>query len=437
MAASMPPDPRQRPDPEIDRSWKTIDIVLVAVVAVLAGALLALWGQRSDGQVAELGPSSQTAQVSAGRDESPESSAAATVAELATTADQEVSRRFPDLMGLDIETARSTLAMSAASDPIAILVSHEAHADAAPGTVVRQAPMPGVEFGPDTHVNLWVAPPASAAAPTSAPEQEPEVHPQVQAQAMEIVGAIANEHSHEWRWIAPAMEHARLRFFEDLPDGCADAIGCYRHSTGEVWLSLDALREQSGLFSRRPSSRYIVLHELAHAYTRATPEGQSLEHKFSRHYAGCRLDRFDADSDRLAVELLADTMTLAAIWSMKDPLSTEFVLPFVNAGGRGGSVYFTGDGFDGCLADSEQPDPSLMTDVYTTLFDCASGHALDVFEANERRAERRFLVGTPSADEEAVLRACYGIECDDRGNCSDWSDNGARQTAARDAIRDR
>ncbi len=388
---------------------------------MLAGVLLGRWWDwDDDNRAVDTGEFPPATESSAVLDGSLGGGAVPTVAEPATTTAQQKSVRLPDVVGLDLETARLVLVDSGIRS---IRSEYTAHEHVAPGTVIMQRPRAGAEITPDTAVTLTIADP-----PAPVARQEPEVHPQVQAQAMEIVGAIADEHSDEWRWIVPAMERAQLSFFEDLPDSCASAIGCYNHSTGEVWLSLDALRKEPGPFDRS-SSRDIVLHELAHAFTRATSAGQALEHQFSRHYAGCRLDRLDLDTDRLAAELLADTMAFAAVQSLKDPQSLGLGRLFGTEGR--GYGYFTSDGFDGCLADSEQPDPSLMMDVYTALFDCMSDHALDVFEANE------VLVFNPSFDEKAVLRTCYGVECDDRSNCNGWSENDARQTAARDAIRDR
>ena len=70
------------------------------------------------------------------------------------------------------------------------------------------------------------------------------LHPQVQAQGLERVVAIIERHSDAWPWVVPAIDVAQLSFFEDLPSVCDSASGCYNHATGDIWLSLDALRER-------------------------------------------------------------------------------------------------------------------------------------------------------------------------------------------------
>ncbi|WP_423915905.1 hypothetical protein [Candidatus Poriferisodalis sp.] len=265
--------------------------------------------------------------------------------------------------------------------------------------------------------------------PSSAPD--PALHPQVQLQAMEIVETIVEEHTETWNWLDPALNAAQLNFFEELPASCASAIGCYNYATGEVWLSLDALRIEHKSYNpyEGPSSSDIVLHELAHAYTRSTSEGRQLLSQFIAHYAGCRSDRDGLSTDRLAVELIADTMAIAAMRTTEDPSRMSIIN--TRALGELDYGYFREGGFDGCLTDSREPDPALVEGIYATAFNCESEHALDVFEANHELA-----LGL-SVNELTILKTCYGIECDASGDCQGWSEADPRQTAAGEIIRHR
>ena len=199
------------------------------------------------------------------------------------------------------------------------------------------------------------------------------LHPQVQAQGLEMVTEIAERYSDTWHWPAPGLRAANLRFFEELPAECSSAIGCYHQWNGELWLSLDALRLEPTFFNRF-SADDIVLHELAHAYTRSNPHGARLLDLFADHYAGCRRDgrsgTHAVDAARLPAELLADTMAMTAT----ENDSRDY-------------GYFTEGGFDGCLADSRQPPQELIEAVYGTLFNCQSVAALDAFERIERAAQ--------------------------------------------------
>ena len=249
------------------------------------------------------------------------------------------------------------------------------------------------------------------------------LHPQVQAQGMERVVAIIERHSDAWPWVVPAIEVAQLSFFEDLPSVCDSAIACYNHAAGDIWLSLDALRERDpGSFSfflddHGPSD--IVLHELAHAYTRSYPTGSDLLDLFGQHYAGC--GSRGLDTDRLVAELLADTMAMAATragWSLPHDYG-----------------YFRSGGFSGCLVESSQPDEALFGAVYSTLFNCDSEHSLDVFENGRGRLRLRVV---PDADAVAVLLTCYGIECwtVNRG-CENVTETDERRDAAYERLHER
>ena len=251
------------------------------------------------------------------------------------------------------------------------------------------------------------------------------LHPQVQAQGLERVVAIIERHSDAWPWVVPAIEVAQLSFFEDLPSVCDSAIGCYNHATGDIWLSLDALRERDpGSFSfflddHGPSD--IVLHELAHAYTRSYPTGSNLLDLFGQHYAGC--SSRGLDTDRLVAELLADTMAMAATRAGSS-------LPH-------GYGYFRPGGFTGCLVESSQPDEALFGAVYSTLFNCDSEHALDTFENRDNPfLSRRVLFDDTDAD--FVLLTCYGIDCiaPNRG-CASLTEFDARREVAVERIRER
>ena len=234
---------------------------------------------------------------------------------------------------------------------------------------------------------------------TQQPATTTTLHPQVQAQGLERVVAIIERHSDAWPWVVPAIDVAQLSFFEDLPAVCDSAIGCYNHTTGDIWLSLDALRERDPLsFSfvfddRGPSD--IVLHELAHAYTRSFPQGSDLLDLFGQHYAGC--SGSGLDTDRLAAELLADTMAMAAARAGSS-LPNDY-------------GHFRPGGFSGCLVESSRPDAALLGAIYTTLFNCDSEHALNVYE-DHHYPDPRSLSLSRDADAGAVLRACY--DTDDR-----------------------
>lgn len=264
----------------------------------------------------------------------------------------------------------------------------------------------------------------------------PRLHPQVQAQGMAIVQAIISEHSGTWTWVEPALDAAQFSFFEELPDSCASDLGCYNHRTGEAWLSLGALRIERESYSRYegPSTSDIVLHELAHAYARSTSQGKELLSHFMIHYAGCRSDREGLGTDRLAEELLADSMAIAAARATEDPsglsLSSLIRLPGPAEPGYG---YFREGGFDGCLAGSNGPDPALVEAIYATTFNCESEHALDVFEANQSL----YVLVTPSDNERSILETCYGVDCHAGDGCNGWSETDPRQAAATEAVQHR
>lgn len=226
------------------------------------------------------------------------------------------------------------------------------------------------------------------------------LHPQVQAQGMERTVTIIERHSDAWPWVVSALDVARLSFFEDLPAVCDSAIGCYNHTTGDIWLSLDALRERdptsfSCLFDGCTDPSDIVLHELAHAYTRTFPQGSDLLDLFGQHYAGC--SGYGLDTDRFVGELLADTMAMAATRAGSS-LPNDF-------------GYFRSGGFTGCLVESSQPDIALFRAVYSTLFNCDSEHALNVYEDHHYPDLLSFSFSR-DADAEAVLHTCY--DTDDR-----------------------
>lgn len=251
------------------------------------------------------------------------------------------------------------------------------------------------------------------------------LHPQVQAQGMERVVTIVERHSDAWPWVGPALEVAQMSFFEDLPSACDSAIGCYNHATGDIWLSLDALRERDTtsfsyfLDDRRPSD--IVVHELAHAYTRSFSLGSDLLDLFGQHYAGC--SGRGLDTDRLVAELLADTMTIA-VTRAGSSLPNDY-------------GYFGSGGFTGCLVDSGQPDQALFGAVYSTLFNCDSEHALDVFENHHDPMHIGPLFGD-DADADAVLFTCYGIDCiTPTHGCENVAEADARRDAANERLHER
>jgi len=282
-------------------------------------------------------------------------------------------------------------------------------------------------------ISLQLQRPAIATSEAIASEVVPALHPQVQAQGMEIVQSIINEHTDSWTWLKPARDAARFSFFEDLPESCASALGCYNHRTGEAWLSLDALRIEHEKWNpyEGPSSVDIVLHELAHAYIRSTGQGSRLLNQFAAHYAGCRSDRGGLDTDRLAEELLADAMAIAAQRATENPSRIRIFngrpLSEIDYG------YFRDGGFDGCLADSSGPDQMLVDEIYATTFDCESQHALDVFEAYYDS----YVLTRPSENSRSILKTCFGVECHAGNDCDGWSETDSRQTAASEAVRQR
>ena len=273
------------------------------------------------------------------------------------------------------------------------------------------------------------------------------LHPQVQAQGLERVVAIIERHSDAWPWVVAALEVAQLSFFEDLPSVCDSAIGCYNHATGDIWLSLDALRERDTMsFSfflddHDPSD--IVLHELAHAYTRSFSQGSDLLDLFGQHYAGC--SGHGLDTDRLVAELLADTMAMAA---------TRAGSSLPNDYG-----YFRHGGFSGCLVESSQPDMALFGAAYSTLFNCDSEHALDIFATHlnpfygvdttdgialmdamlRNLANTRTIYNAAEFVEiDAVLLTCWGIDCiTPTHGCQNVTETDARRDAAIERLHER
>ena len=254
------------------------------------------------------------------------------------------------------------------------------------------------------------------------------LHPQVQAQGLERVVAIIERHSDAWPWVVAALEVAQLSFFEDLPSVCDSAIGCYNHATGDIWLSLDALRERDTMsFSfflddHGPSD--IVLHELAHAYTRSFPQGSDLLDLFGQHYAGC--SSRGLDTDQLIAELLADTMAMAAT-------RADSSLP--NDYG-----YFRPGGFAGCLVESSQPDIALFRAAYSTLFNCDSEHALNAYDDHRwgRPIRRIFDTDDTYADADAVLLTCFGIDCITPNRpCENITETDERRDAANERLHKR
>ena len=251
------------------------------------------------------------------------------------------------------------------------------------------------------------------------------LHPQVQAQGWERIAAIVEGHSDAWPWITQALDVAQISFFEDLPPECDSATGCYNPVTGDIWLTLDALRERDpssfsfSLNDRDPSD--TVVHELAHAYTRSFPQGSDLLDLFGQHYAGC--SSRGLDTDRLITELLADTMAMA-VTMVGSSMPYDY-------------GYFGSGGFSGCLVESSQPDTALFGAVYSTLFNCDSEHALNVYEDHHDPLHFGMFFGN-DADADAVLLTCYGIDCitPNRG-CENVTDTDERRDAAEDRLHER
>ncbi len=394
-------------------------VLLAVVVGLVFGESLAgRW--RGNGVAAEAASGMGEAVESLPAEPRPVATSGSGTSAPAPAAAERRALVMPSVVGLDLAGAEVTLRAHGIEG---ITIESVETADVGAGVVFQQSPRAGQTLdGPDgwnAAVSLFVAKtPAERASET-------ELHPQVQAQAMEIVTSISDRHAAAWSWIGPALNASQFSFFEQLPESCSSAIGCYNHVTGDVWLSLDALRLEPDAFNRHSSSD-IVLHELAHAYTRSTTTGQALLDRFSAHYAGCRLDDRDLTTSRLAAELLADTMAMSAMQSLRKPDAFSLF-----NGAQTDYGYFRKGGFDGCLADSREPAPQLVLDVYRSVFNCTSDHALDVFESN------RTLAFNPTTDEKAILATCFGVRCDQRSGCAGWSDEDARQRAAQEAIHDR
>ena len=252
------------------------------------------------------------------------------------------------------------------------------------------------------------------------------VHPQVQAQGMERVLAIVEARSDAWPWVVQALDVARFSFFEEMPSECESAIGCYNHATGDIWLTLDALREPdplsiSSLMGGGHDPGHVVLHELAHAYTRSFPPTELFD-LYGRHYAGCH--GHNLDTDQFGAELLADTMAMSAM-SDGDDLPRDY-------------GYFRSGGFAGCLVESSRPDTALVQAVYAALFNCGSDHALDIF-ADHRDPWRGSFIrrdfGNYVSGADAVLLTCYGIDCitPDRG-CENVTETDERRDTASERL---
>ena len=297
----------------------------------------------------------------------------------------------------------------------------------------------GVDADTDT-VNDAEPDPTSAhrTSPNSEPQttREPAtttttLHPHVQTQGTEQVNAIIDRYAEAWPWTAHAAVAAQISFYENLPEKCASTVGCYNHTTGEIWFSLDALRPHEpspyDYFYGTRGTSDIVLHELAHAYTRTFPQGTRLLGAFTQHYAGCH--GHGLHTTQFAAELLADTMAMVAT-SAGSRLPDDY-------------GYFGSGGFAGCLTESNQPDLALILDVYATLFNCGSEHALEVFDNHHNPSLFGLTFGTDfddnaGFDADAVLLFCYSIDCvtTDRG-CVNLAENDARRDLAANRLFER
>ena len=102
-----------------------------------------------------------------------------------------------------------------------------------------------------------------------------------------------------------------------------------------------------------------------------------------------------------------------------------------------GYGYFRSGGFSGCVVGSSQPDDALVLDVYSTLFNCESEHALTVFENHHYGTHPGWFIGW-DFDTEAVLLTCYGIDCitPNRG-CVNLTENDPRLDAAANRLHER
>ena len=180
---------------------------------------------------------------------------------------------------------------------------------------------------------------------------ESDVHPQVQQQGMALVEAIVEQFETAWPWVREAWERSDVRFYDRrLPAPCdtVGVVGCVRGS--QLLLTLHGVQDE-----------YTVLHELGHVWNNTvSTEWQPIRDAFAEHYAGC-YSRRASTPERLQEELLVDAMVIASGVTIGD----------FSLGGFG--YYEDGlwsDGFAGCLVDSSEPAPHLLTAIRRQLLNC-------------------------------------------------------------------
>ena len=219
----------------------------------------------------------------------------------------------------------------------------------APAVEALPAPVPAVE-----------AQPAPATTRTT-------VHPQVQEEGIAFVEGVVGQYEAAWPWVRDAWARSDVQFFDRrLPEPCSGAVACVRGR--ELLLTLRAVQEEEA-----------VLHELGHVWNNTTSgdSWRAIQQGFADHYAGCYSSRARTP-ERLQEELLVDAMVIASGATIGD----------FNLGGYG---YYEdspwSDGFGGCLVDSSEPPPHLLSAIEEELFNCGFdvAAAQAVAEANAER----------------------------------------------------
>ena len=187
---------------------------------------------------------------------------------------------------------------------------------------------------------------------------ESTLHPKVQAQGRDAVTAVVGEYEGAWPWVSTAYARSNILFFDRrLPEPCEGFPACVVGI--DLLLTLDAVQSEDS-----------ILHELGHVWNNTSAgDWRQVQSAFSDHYAGCYSSK--ASADQLHEELLVDAMVIAA--GAAEGSS--------NLSGYG--YYESGpwnDGFGGCLVDSSEPPPELLTSIERELFNCS----FDLVAAHEQ-----------------------------------------------------
>ena len=194
------------------------------------------------------------------------------------------------------------------------------------------------------------APPVEAQTVFSPTPTLPTVHPQVQEQGIALVEAVVERYEGAWPWVRNAWARSDVQFFDrQLPEPCSGAVACV--GGDQLLLTLRAVQDEE-----------TVLHELAHVWNNiaAGESWRAIREGFADHYAGCYSSRATTP-ERLQEELLADAMVIASGATIK-------ILSFGAYGYYEDGLW--GSGFGGCLVDSSEPAPHLLSAIESELFNC-------------------------------------------------------------------